>query len=273
MVEPARGAALPAFFEFTAPAAWRAVDFISDLHLCAAMPATFQAWERHLRQTTADAVFILGDLFEVWVGDDARSRPFERRCVEVLAEAASHRQLAFMAGNRDFLVGAALLREAGLMALPDPTVLSAWGQPLLLSHGDALCLDDLPYQAFRREVRSPAWQAAFLAKPLAERLDIAAAMRKASAERWQAEGAAGAGRWSMDGDLATDVDASEAVRWMHAMGAAEMVHGHTHRPGSNALAPGFKRHVLSDWDLDTAQRAEVLRLTRGGFERLPPVGL
>ena len=72
------------------------------------------------------------------------------------ADAASHRQLAFMVGNRDFLVGSALLREAGLMALPDPTVLSAWGQPVLLSHGDALCLSDTPYQAFRREVRSPA---------------------------------------------------------------------------------------------------------------------
>lgn len=271
-MQAARGAALPAFFEFTAPAAWRAVDFISDLHLCEAMPATFQAWERHLRLTTADAVFILGDLFEVWVGDDARSRPFELHCVDVLAEAASHRRLAFMAGNRDFLVGAALLREAGMMALPDPTVFSAWGQPVLLSHGDALCLSDTPYQAFRREVRSAAWQTAFLARPLAERLDLAAEMRRASAERWRTQGAANGGRWGLDGDAAADVDAGAAVRWMHAMGAAEMVHGHTHRPGSNALAPGFKRHVLSDWDLDTAQRAEVLRLTRRGFERLPPAG-
>jgi UDP-2,3-diacylglucosamine hydrolase len=273
MPEPARGAALPAYFAFTAPAAWRAVDFISDLHLCEAMPATFQAWERHLRQTPADAVFMLGDLFEMWVGDDARSRPFERRCIDVLAEAASHRQLGFMAGNRDFLLGAAVLREAGLMALPDPTVLSAWGQPVLLSHGDALCLSDTPYQAFRREVRSPAWQANFLAKPLAERLALAAEMRRASAERWRAESAQGAQRFGLDGDAAADVDCAEAVRWMHALGTAEMVHGHTHRPGSNMLAPGFKRHVLSDWDLDTTQRAEVLRLTRRGFERLRPAGL
>ncbi|MBK6471104.1 MAG: UDP-2,3-diacylglucosamine diphosphatase [Betaproteobacteria bacterium] len=273
MGEAARGASLPAFFEFTAPTAWRAVDFISDLHLCEAMPATFQAWERHLRQTTADAVFILGDLFEVWVGDDARNRPFERRCVDVLAHAASHCQLAFMAGNRDFLVGATLLREAGLMALPDPTVLSAWGQPVLLSHGDALCLSDTPYQAFRREVRSPAWQSAFLAKPLADRLALAAEMRRASAQRWQAENARGERRFGLDGDDAADVDPAEAVRWMHALGAAEMVHGHTHRPGSEVLAPGFKRHVLSDWDLDSAHRAEVLRLTRRGFERLRPTGI
>ncbi|KPF44349.1 UDP-2,3-diacylglucosamine hydrolase [beta proteobacterium AAP121] len=262
MDEAARNSTFPPFYELAAPPAWRAVDFISDLHLCAAMPATFEAWAQHLRHTTADAVFILGDLFEVWVGDDARHGAFERACVDVLAEAASHRLVAFMAGNRDFLVGPALLQEAGLMALPDPTVLQAWGQPVLLTHGDALCLSDQPYQAFREQVRGAAWQLDFLARPLAERLALAAEMRRASAARWQ-----------MDGDASADVDAAEAVRWMHALGAAEMVHGHTHRPGSGALAPGYKRHVLSDWDLDGGTpRAEVLRLSRRGFERLPPVG-
>ncbi len=250
---------LPAFFELAAPAAWRAIDFISDLHLSEALPRTFEVWRQHLLHTTADAVFMLGDLFEVWVGDDARSRPFERRCVDAMAEAASHRQLAFMAGNRDFLVGAAALRDAGVMALPDPTLLSAWGQNVLLTHGDALCLDDKPYQTFRQEVRSPQWQARFLARPLTERDQIAAQMRDASQARRR-----------FDTDSMADVDAGQAVRWMHAMGASEMVHGHTHRPGSAALAPGFKRHVLSDWDMDTQQRAEVLRLSRNAFERLPP---
>ena len=250
---------LPAYFEFVAPAAWRAIDFISDLHLSPALPRTFEAWATHLRHTPADAVIILGDLFEVWVGDDARQRPFEHGCVELLAEAACHRQVAFMAGNRDFLLGAAMLRDCGMMALPDPTLLSAWGRPMLLTHGDALCLADEPYQAFRREVRDDAWQTAFLARPLTERLRIAADIRQASDSRRR-----------FDGDAAADVDAAEAVRWMHAMGAAEMVHGHTHRPGSGALAPGFKRHVLSDWDLDQGTRAEVLRLSRNGFERLPP---
>jgi UDP-2,3-diacylglucosamine hydrolase len=259
MPAAAGGAQLPAFFELGAPPAWRAIDFISDLHLCEALPRTFEAWHQHLQHTTADAVFILGDLFEVWVGDDARSRPFERHCIEVLAEAASHRQLAFMAGNRDFLLGAATLRDAGLMALPDPTMLLAWGQTVLLTHGDALCLDDTPYQAFRTEVRSPAWQNRFLARPLPERLLVAAELRGASEARKR-----------FDGNSMADVDPGEAVRWMHAMGASEMVHGHTHRPGSAALAPGFKRHVLSDWDMDTQQRAEVLRLSRSGFERLPP---
>ncbi|MDP1649927.1 MAG: UDP-2,3-diacylglucosamine diphosphatase [Rubrivivax sp.] len=251
--------ALPAYFEFVAPRDWKAIDFISDLHLCEALPRTFQAWSAHLRHTPADAVLILGDLFEAWVGDDSHTLPFERRCLEVLADAASHRTLAFMVGNRDFLLGTAMLRASGMMGLPDPTLLEAWGQRVLLSHGDALCLDDRPYQEFRAEVRSAPWQQAFLARPLAERRALAAEMRRMSSTRHR-----------FDGDSAADVDAAAAVRWLHAIGAAEMVHGHTHRPGSNALAPGFKRHVLSDWDLDTADRAEVLRLTRKGFERIGP---
>ena len=251
--------ALPAYFEFTAAPDWRAIDFISDLHLCEALPRTFQAWSAHLRHTPADAVFILGDLFEAWVGDDSRTLPFERRCLDVLAEAASHRTLAFMVGNRDFLLGTAMLRASGMMGLPDPTLLEAWGRRLLLSHGDALCLDDRPYQAFRAEVRSVPWQQAFLARPLAERQRLAAEMRRASSARHR-----------FDGDTDADVDAAAAVHWLHAMGAAEMVHGHTHRPGSSTLAPGFERHVLSDWDLDSANRAEVLRLTRKGFERIAP---
>ena len=259
--DPGAGGALPAFFEWPVPAHWRAIDFISDLHLCEGMPRTFAAWSQHLRHTRADAVFMLGDLFEVWVGDDMRSLPFEHRCLEVLADAASHRQLAFMAGNRDFLLGAPLLQSCGVVALPDPTALRAWGRQVLLSHGDALCRDDQPYQAFRTEVRSVAWQSAFLARPLSERLAIARNIRQASASRS-----------SFDGRDDVDVDTAEAVNWMHALGAADLVHGHTHRPGSNLLAPGFKRHVLSDWDLDTAGRAEVLRLTRDGFERLSPAG-
>jgi len=251
--------ALPGFFELPIPPDWQAIDFISDLHLSEAMPLTFDAWAAHLRNTPADAIFMLGDLFEVWVGDDMRRLPFESRCVDVIAEAASRRQLAFMVGNRDFLAGSALLRACGVMALPDPTLLHGWGQRVLLSHGDALCLDDRPYQAFRREVRSPRWQAEFLARPLDERLALARDIRRASASRSR-----------FDGRADVDIDTVEAVSWMHAMGAAELVHGHTHRPGSQTLAPGFKRHVLSDWDLDTAQRAEVLRLGRDGFVRVAP---
>jgi UDP-2,3-diacylglucosamine hydrolase len=250
--------ALPGYFEIAAPKAWQCIDFISDLHLCEFMPRTFDAFAAHLAHTSADAVFILGDLFEVWVGDDMRSRPFERHCVDAIAQACSHRQVAFMVGNRDFLAGAALLRDTGMLALPDPTVLLAWNQRVMLSHGDALCLSDLPYQAFRKEVRGQDWQQQFLARPLAERLKIASDIRAESR------------RSRYDGSKDADVDAVTAVYWMHGCGTTELVHGHTHRPGSSALALGYKRHVLSDWDLDTAQRAEVLRLTSDGFERMAP---
>ncbi len=256
---PITSAAGPALFELPAPAQWQAIDFISDLHLSDALPRTFEAFAQHLRHSSTDAIIILGDLFDAWVGDDMRSRDFEAACVDVLAEVATRRQLAVMVGNRDFMLGGAWLRACGAMGLPDPTVLVAWSQRVLLTHGDELCLSDLPYQAFRREVRSAAWQAQFLARPLAERLDIAAGMRRASTERRRYDGAADA-----------DIDTAETVRWMHQLGSAEMVHGHTHRPGSNVLAPGYKRHVLSDWDLDSGDRAEVLRLSRDGFERRAP---
>lgn len=258
--------ALPSFFEFLVPEAWQAVDLLSDLHLSEELPRTLAVLETHLLQTPADAVFLLGDVFEVWVGDDSRSHPFIHRCVDLFAEVASRRTLGLMVGNRDFLLGSAMLRDCGAMGLPDPTVLQAWGQRVLLTHGDALCLEDKPYQAFRDQVRSAGWQAEFMAKPLSQRLAIARQMRQASQDRQR-----------FDGDTTTDIDTAAAVRWMHAMGTPELVHGHTHRPGSNTLAPGFKRHVLSDWDLDgahgAAPRAEVLRLSRDGLRRLPPLGL
>jgi len=248
-------------FELEALASWKNIDFISDLHLSSASPRSFEAWSRYMAGTRADAVVILGDLFEIWVGDDARTLPFERECVDVLCEATSRRQVAFMAGNRDFLLGAAMLGACGLLGLPDPTVLSAWGQRLMLTHGDALCTADLPYQRFRAQVRQPSWQQEFLAKPLPERLAIAGSMRQQSEVRRQ-----------FDGNTLIDVDVASAVGSMHAAGASSMVHGHTHRPGSEALAPGFKRHVLSDWDLDDPvhPRAEVLRLSRDGLQRLRP---
>lgn len=245
-------------FRFDAPPSWRAIEFISDLHLSPALPRTFDAWASFLESTEADAVFILGDLFEAWVGDDARFEGFERRCAEVLADAARRRTVGFMAGNRDFLVGHELLDETGVAALPDPTLLVAWQHRVLLTHGDALCLADVDYQRFRAHVRNAGWQADFLARPLAERQHLAREMRDASelAQRQQSA-------WS-------DVDAGAAVALLREAGANVMVHGHTHRPGSDMLAPGFTRHVLSDWDLDgQPSRAEILRLAPGGFERVP----
>lgn len=251
-------------YECRAEPQWHRVEFISDLHLSDATPATFEAWAHYLRSTQADAVFILGDLFEVWIGDDARTPgSFAQRAADVLQEAASLRPISFMAGNRDFLLGTSMLRDCGVAALPDPTVLDAWGQRVLLTHGDELCLADTPYQQFRREVRSDAWRRAFLAQPLVERERIARSMRDASEAAKRARfGGKPAAQWA-------DVDAAGAVSWMHAAGSRALIHGHTHRPGSEVLAPGHTRHVLSDWDVDTPpHRAEALRLTRDGITRI-----
>lgn len=253
---------LPQFWEFAAPAGWRVVDFLSDLHLQADHPHTLEAFAQHLRHTPADAVFILGDLFEVWVGDDARHGPFEASVAELLKEASASRSLAFMAGNRDFLVGAAFLRECGAMLLPDPTVLVARGERLLLTHGDALCLADAPYQRFRAEVRTERWRQDFLARPLAERRALALQMRAASQQHQRGQRP----------ELWADVDTRAAVQWMHEAAAPLMVHGHTHRPGTEALAPGYTRAVLSDWVFEPpgTARADVLRLSPRGLERVAP---
>jgi UDP-2,3-diacylglucosamine hydrolase len=253
--------ALPAIRDYAAPPTWNAIDFISDLHLADDTPHTFAAWAEHMAHTPADAVFILGDLLEAWVGDDARSSGFERRCVDVMASAARDRTVAFMVGNRDFLVGDAMLEACGAIALPDPTVLSAFKQRLLLSHGDALCLDDTDYQDYRAEVRTDAWRDRFLAMPLEQRRTIARRLRDASEAR----------KHQLPMHEWADVDAAEAVRWMQAAGTRVLIHGHTHRPGTNELSAGYVRHVLSDWDLEqTPTRAQVLRLDSSGLSRVAP---
>ena len=232
------------------------------MHLSEATPRALDALAHYLLTTPAESVWILGDLFEVWVGDDSREGPFERRCLEVLAEAACHRSIHFMHGNRDFLVGQGMLRQCGVTALADPTVLLAFGQRLLVTHGDELCVADTEYQAFRQQVRSIAWQRSFLERTLAARRQIGREMREKSRARH---------RQRKSGESA-DVDPAAAVQWLHLSGARTMVHGHTHRPGHEVLAPGFERLVLSDWSLerdDGPRRAEALRWTAESFCRVP----
>jgi UDP-2,3-diacylglucosamine hydrolase len=263
-------AAVPPIAELHAPPAWRVLDFISDQHLHASEPATFEAWRHHLLTTPADAVFMLGDLFEVWVGDDvlqdgaAASHGFEQACAQVLREAAAERSLFFMRGNRDFLVGQGFAQACQLTLLDDPTVLQFGGARWLLTHGDALCWDDADYMAFRAQVRSPAWQQQFLAKPLLERAAIAAGLRAQSEARKHA------------GVVYGDLDAGGVRDWLQAADAATMVHGHTHRPADHAVDGGRRRLVLSDWHLEAAPpRAGVLRLAlqadgSASVARVPP---
>ena len=249
----------PRIAELNAPANWRVVDFISDLHLQASQPQTVQAWEHYMAHTCADAVFILGDLFEVWVGDDAATSGeaaaapagdgFEAHCGRILRRTSQRCAVFFMHGNRDFLLGASFAQACGITLLADPTALVFGRQRWLLTHGDSLCLDDTDYLRFRAQVRSPGWQQAFLAQALAERRALAQELRAQSEAR------------KRSGAVYADVDALEAQRWLEAADARELIHGHTHKPADHDLGLGARRHVLSDWDADaTPVRTEVLRL-------------
>jgi UDP-2,3-diacylglucosamine hydrolase len=247
------------FSEWLAPPSWACIEFISDLHLAPETPRTVSAWDRYLQSTTANAVVILGDLFETWVGDDGRHRAFETHCVDSLARASRSHSLAFMAGNRDFLIGPDMLAACGMQRLADPTILIAFGRRLLLTHGDALCLADTEYQRFRQQVRNPAWQRDFLARPLEDRRAMARQMRAGSIERQS-------GRQPDDW---IDIDPVAAVEWLHAAAAPTLIHGHTHRPATHSLTPGHVRHVLSDWHFDDDhRRAELLRLDALGVTRV-----
>ena len=266
---------IPPISELQAPTAWRTVDFISDLHLQASEPATFNAWQHYLQSTPADAVFILGDLFDVWVGDDvlgSQSTPnFEDACAEVLSDAASRMKIFFMHGNRDFLLGQpttgiSLPDRCHITLLGDPCALTFAGQRWLLSHGDALCLDDAPYMNFRRQVRTATWQHNFLARPLAERQLIARELRLQSQQQQVQRKESGA--------PFIDLDPAATRAWLEAANAPLLIHGHTHQPALHDLGDGLQRIVLSDWDADpnaAAPRAEVLRLTAAtgaGLQRI-----
>lgn len=241
-----------------APASWRHVDFISDLHLQASDPATFELWRSYLQRVLVDAVFILGDLFEVWVGDDVAnasstgSEPssFEARCGQVIRDAADRLDIFFMHGNRDFLLGSQFAQSCGMTLLNDPSVLKFGGERYLLSHGDALCLDDTDYMRFRAEVRAPAWQAQFLRQSLAQRHSVARTLRDNSESR------------KRSGVTYADLDTVATCDWLTTTQADTLIHGHTHKPADHELPDGRRRLVLSDWDASALPvRAEVLRLS------------
>lgn len=260
--QPAAAVTAPAWPTLTAPSHWRNIDFIADLHLQASELATFEAWQQYLHNCSADALFILGDLFEVWVGDDVvsvapgQTPGFEAQCQQLLAAASQRMPLFFIHGNRDFLLGEAFASACKMTLLSDPTVLVFDDQRWLLSHGDALCLDDTDYQQFRAMVRTPAWHDHFLAKPLTERQVIARGLRTQSESR------------KSSGVVYADVDTTAALQWLDTAQANTLIHGHTHHPADHLLnptgQPPKRRLVLSDWDASaTPARLEVLRLSRG----------
>ena len=236
--------------------------FISDLHLDPARPEITELFIAFLggEARGADALYILGDLFESWVGDDDPSEAGARVAVHLRALADSGVPVAFMHGNRDFLLGDAYARRAGMRILPDPAVISLYGRPVLLSHGDLLCSGDTQYQAVRAQTRNPDWQAHMLAQPLAARLAFAQQARAASQAR------AGALRDAGTMETITDVAPDTVAEWFTRYGIDTIIHGHTHRPAIHQLQVGgrdCRRIVLGDW----FEQGSVLRASAdGGFD-------
>ena len=230
---------------------WSSIEFISDIHLQSSEPANFAAWSRYLSQVHADALFILGDLFEVWVGDDLLDHPegaFERECLALLRQTSQRLPIYWLVGNRDFLFGHQALTASGMQALSDPCVLRTSQGDCVLSHGDALCVGDTDYQAFRQTVRSAPWQQTFLSQDLVQRLHIARDLRQQSEARKALQHS-----W-------VDVDPGSAEQWLTQHHSQVLIHGHTHQAAHHALSAGLSRWVLSDWAADaTPPRLQALR--------------
>ena len=225
------------------------VWFISDLHLDPSRPRHVEAFRRLLeRIPDGDELFVLGDLFEVWIGDDD-DEPFARSIVTALQAATQRLAIAIQHGNRDFLLGEHFSAQAGVALLADPTVIERFDKRLLLSHGDAWCTKDADYQRLRTWLRSPTWCTETLAKTLTERRTMARTMRSQSR-------AANANKAENIMDVTEDVVIDAA----HRHHADAVVHGHTHRPAIHRV--GTTRYVLGDWD----RCGWTLTLDAGGFE-------
>lgn len=252
----------------------RPLFFIADLHLSDAIPHTVAAFEHFIGVTAndADSVFILGDLFEFWVGDDVldeavdheRAR-FARRMTKLM-HTLSERGIALyvMHGNRDFLLGRRFMKEAGALPLPDPFVMTAFGTRIVVAHGDALCTADPAYQRFRRFSRNPLAQRLFLSLPLKVRLSIAEKMRSKSEHARTLPISV-----SVSASAKYDVTPEAVARLFASSGTHTMIHGHTHRPARHR-EPGGTRWVMPDWELDHGEpRGGYLRIDADGIRALP----
>jgi UDP-2,3-diacylglucosamine hydrolase len=215
--------------------------FISDLHIDASRPAITDQFLGFLaaEAVRADALYILGDLFESWVGDDAAD-PSQAAAIQGIHALTSRGVPCFvMHGNRDFLLAEQFCRSSGARLLPDPLIVTLYGEPVLVMHGDALCTDDRAYQRLRATVREPAWQRQFLALSIASRRALAGAARVGSRAHTAAVEYA-----------ITDVNADSVAAALRGAGTATLLHGHTHRPAIHALRVDGRpctRIVLGDW--------------------------
>ena len=235
--------------------------FVSDLHLDAARPETTRLFLDFLHDEAADAeaLYILGDLFEAWVGDDDTGTPGDEVRLALSALTRSGLPVWLARGNRDFLLGPRFADDTGARLLPDPCVVRLAGEPTLLMHGDLLCSDDTAYLAFRAQVRDPAWQADFLSRPLTERHAYAARARDASAQH---QGGLRAGGTL---EAITDANPATVAATMARHGVRRLIHGHTHRPAVHALEVDGRpaqRIVLGDW----YEQGSVLRVDADGVE-------
>jgi UDP-2,3-diacylglucosamine hydrolase len=233
--------------------------FISDLHLDPARPEITRLFGEFIEGEArhADALYILGDLFEAWVGDDDPSETGAFVAGKLKALSDSGVPVYFMHGNRDFLLGEDYARRAGMILLPDPSMVELYGKSVLLMHGDLLCTDDTAYQQFRTQTRDPAWQAQFLSQPLPARLAFAQQARAASQARQ------GELRDAGTMETITDVSPDSVTGTFARHGVDTLIHGHTHRPAVHELDVGGKacrRIVLGDW----YTQGSVLRVDASG---------
>ena len=215
--------------------------FISDLHLEAARPEIARQFLEFTKveAVSADALYILGDLFESWLGDDDPNLHYAEIKDSIRTLVEHNVPVFFMHGNRDFMIGDRFAAETGVTLLPDPTVVTIHGTETLLCHGDAMCTDDTEYQAVRRMTRNADWQAMMLQKPLPERQAIAAEARAASMAHGKAVN-----------DEISDVNAAAVERTFRKHNVGTMLHGHTHRPAVHRLeidGATATRIVLGDW--------------------------
>jgi len=216
--------------------------FISDLHLCRERPEINTLFLRFLRERVpgSDALYVLGDLFEYWAGDDDLAEPLHGEIASALKQVSdSGIPLYFMHGNRDFLVGDEFARATGAKLLEDPTVVDLYATPTLLMHGDTLCSDDVKYQAFRAQIRDPAWQKDFLEKPLAVRKAMIENVREQSAREVKEKP-----------PEIMDVNLDAVAQAFRRHDCARMIHGHTHRPARHVHevdGQARERWVLTAW--------------------------